>query len=144
MRVEGSTTLQASCERVFAVFTDPDCLRRATPGVTSMTATADGAYEVVMKVGVAGITGTYNGRIALVDLEAPRHYRLNVSGEGSTGVVQGSGTFDFAEEGGATRVTYAWDVQVGGLVAGVGQRVLSGVAKMLIGQFMKSMEKELA
>lgn len=144
MRIEGDATFNAPRERVFEVFTNPDALARATPGVQSMTQTGEDRYEAVMKMGVAGITGTYNGTLALTAKRPPEHYELSISGQGAPGFVQGTGTFDFEEHNGGTRVRYVWDVQVGGLVAGVGQRVLGGVAKMIIGQFMKAMEKEIA
>jgi len=40
-------------------------------------------------------------------------------------------------------VKYSGDAQVGGLIAGVGQRMIGGVAKMMVGQFFKMMEDQL-
>ena len=37
---------------------------------------------------------------------------------------------------------YNGEGEIGGLVAGVGQRILKGVAKHLIGQFFKALRKE--
>jgi carbon monoxide dehydrogenase subunit G len=103
-----------------------------------------GKYEVTMKVGVAGITGTYQGTLEIRDERPPEGYILAVAGEGTPGYVRGTGTFQFTgSPGGQTMVAYTWDLQVGGTVAGVGQRVLGGVAKLLIGQFMKAMQSRL-
>lgn len=144
MRIEGSAFFAAPRDRVYAVFTDPAVLARATPGVQSLRQAGEDRYEAVMKMGVAGITGTYNGSLTLTAKRPPEHYELGISGQGAPGFVQGTGVFDFEAEGDGTRVRYVWDVQVGGLVAGVGQRVLSGVARMIIDQFMKAMEKAIA
>jgi carbon monoxide dehydrogenase subunit G len=144
MKVEGNVTLRASQERVYAVFTDPAVLARVTPGVQTLTPVGEDQFQAVMKMGVAGITGTYNGEIALVAKAPPEHYELKVSGQGTPGYVRGTGVFDFAEADGGTSVRYVWDLEVGGMIAGVGQRVLGGVAKMMLGQFMKAMEKEVA
>jgi carbon monoxide dehydrogenase subunit G len=144
MKIEGSAMLPASRERVYAVFTDPAVLGRVTPGVQSLTPTGEDQFAAVMKMGVAGITGTYNGEISLTAKAPPEHYELRVSGQGTPGYLRGSGVFDFEEVAEGTSVRYAWDLEVGGMIAGVGQRVLGGVVKMMLGQFMKAMEKEVA
>lgn len=144
MRVEGSSTFAAPRDRTFQVFIDPGALAKATPGIQSLNQVAPDRFEAVMKVGVAGITGTYKGYLQIREKQPPEQYALDVAGEGSAGFVQGTGTFRFAEQDGKTVVTYLWDLQVGGMVASVGQRVLGGVCKLLIGQFMAAMAKELA
>ncbi len=143
MQVSGTTTFQASPERVYQVFTDKGALARATPGIQSLEQVGEQKFEATMKVGVAGITGTYKGTLELQDLRPPEHFTLALAGEGSPGFVRGTAQFDFVTQAEGTQVNYLWDVQVGGLVAGVGQRVLGGVAKLLIGQFMNAMQKEL-
>jgi len=44
-------------------------------------------------------------------------------------------------EGGSTVVNYQGDLQVGGLIAGIGQRMIGGIAKMMLNQFLKKMSK---
>lgn len=144
MRIEGSASFPADRERVYRVFTDPGALARATPGIQSLDQVGPGQFAATLKVGVAGINGVFKGTLTLQDQRPPEHYTLAVAGEGAPGFVRGTATFDFAAQDGATVVTYVWDVQVGGLIAGVGQRVLGGVARMLIGQFMAAMARELA
>lgn len=143
MRIEGSSVFQAPVAKVWEVFTDPDVLARCTPGCEGLQHVGEETYETRITIGVAAIKGTYTGKLQLAEKEPPTSYKLLLEGSGSPGFVQGSGSFRFEPKGEDTCVTYAWDVQVGGLVAGVGQRVLGGVGKLLIGQFFKSMEREL-
>lgn len=143
MRIEGSSVFKAPIERVWEVFTDPQVLARCTPGCEHLEQIGEDTYQTRLTVGVAAIKGTYTGKLQLQDKNAPNSYRLVVEGTGAPGWVNGSGAFHFEPKGDQTTVTYDWDVQVGGLVAGVGQRVLGGVGKLLIGQFFKSMEREL-
>lgn len=144
MEVSGSAVFKASPEQVYQVFTNKDVLAKATPGLSSMEEAGPDTYAATMKVGVAGITGTYKGIVQIADQEPPNQYTLVIAGEGTPGFVRGKGKFTFRPAAEGTEVSYAWDVQVGGLVAGVGQRVLGGVAKLLIGQFMNAIQKELA
>jgi carbon monoxide dehydrogenase subunit G len=92
-----------------------------------------------MKVGVAAIRGTYKGKVAIVDKEAPSSYTLQVEGSGGPGFVKGEAkvTLAAAEEGTGTQVVVDGEGQVGGMLAGVGQRMLPGVAKMLMNQFFE-------
>jgi carbon monoxide dehydrogenase subunit G len=67
-----------------------------------------------------------------------------VEGKGQPGFVKGSGDFDLAEQDGATEIKYSGEVQAGGLIASVGQRMLQGAAKMMASRFFKSLESETA
>ena len=58
--------------------------------------------------------------------------------------MRGSAVMELSEVEGGTKVTYAADVQVGGLIAGVGQRLLGGVSKMMLDQFFTRMTELLA
>jgi carbon monoxide dehydrogenase subunit G len=90
-----------------------------------------------MKVGVAAIKGTYKGKVAIVEKEEPRAYTLQIEGSGGPGFVKGSARISLEAEGDGTNVKVEGDGQVGGMLAGVGQRMLPGVAKMLMNQFFE-------
>lgn len=143
MIIEGKASFPAARERVWALFNDHHALARCTPGCERLEQTGPDQYNAVLKVGVAAVKGTYNGKLELTDKNPPEGYVLRVEGSGAPGFVKGSAHFRFEEKDGSTDVHYVWDVQVGGLVAGVGQRILGGVGKMMIDQFFKDMKKVL-
>lgn len=143
MRIEGTVDFKAPREQVFSVFTDPQALSRATPGVQEFVPAGDGLFRVSLKLGVAGISGSYTGTLELRDVQAPERYQLAVLGQGTPGRVKGTGGFTFTEIPDGTQVAYVWDVEIHGLLASVGQRVIGGVAKMLLSQFAAAMNKEL-
>jgi carbon monoxide dehydrogenase subunit G len=97
-----------------------------------------------MTVGVAAIKGTYKGKVAIVDRQPPQQYTLEVEGSGGPGFVKGTAVISLAPEGEGTQVSVAGDGQVGGMLAGVGQRMLPGVAKMLMNQFFDCLKARLA
>jgi hypothetical protein len=96
-----------------------------------------------MKVGVAAIKGTFTGKVRISDQEPPLRYRMAVEGSGGPGFVRGEATMELAEAEGGTRVAYSADVQVGGLIASVGQRMLGGVSRMMLDQFFERMTELL-
>jgi carbon monoxide dehydrogenase subunit G len=89
------------------------------------------------------VKGIYNGKVKLDEMRPPSHYKMLVDGKGKQGFIKGSGTLDLADQDGQTVLTYSGDIQVGGPLASVGQRMIDGAAKMMISQFFTAMEAEL-
>jgi carbon monoxide dehydrogenase subunit G len=144
VKLEGSSDIPAPRDRVWAAFLDPDTLAKAIPGCEKLEAVGEGEYKAVMKVGVAAIKGTFEGKVRLFDLEPPTRYRMAVEGSGGPGFVRGEAVMELSDADGGTRVSYSAEVQVGGLIAGVGQRMLGGVSKMMLDQFFSRMTELLA
>ena len=144
MKLDGSYTFDAPRQLVWDTMQDPEALRKAIPGVESFEQTAPNEYQAKMKMGVAAIKGTYNGKIKLFDQQEPSHYKLSIDASGTPGFVRGEGTFELVEDGpDKTTMNWSGDAQIGGLVAGVGQRMLGGVAKMTVGQLWKAIESQI-
>ena len=137
MKVEGSYTFPGQPQQVWDLLLDPESLRACIPGVESLTETGPDHWDAVLKVGVAAIRGTYKGKVGIVDKAEPNSYTLQIEGSGGPGFVRGSAKVLLEPDGEATRVRVDGDGQVGGMLAGVGQRMLPGVAKMLMNQFFE-------
>jgi carbon monoxide dehydrogenase subunit G len=143
MKIEGSADIPAPRDKVWAAFLDPDILAQALPGCEKLEAIGPNEYKATMKVGVAAIKGTFEGKVKLSDLEPPNRYRMAVEGSGGPGFVRGAAGMQMSDVDGGTKVSYDADVQVGGLIASVGQRMLGGVTKMMLDQFFTRMTELL-
>lgn len=144
MKIEGSYDFPASRDWVWQALLDPDRLSRAIPGCEKLEAAGPDEYRATLKVGVAAVKGTFEGKVRLSDLQPPTRYKMAVEGSGAPGFVRGEASMELSEVEGRTRVVYSADVQVGGLIAGVGQRMLGGVAKMMLDQFFSRMAEQLS
>jgi carbon monoxide dehydrogenase subunit G len=113
------------------------------PGCENLKEIAPDQYEATMKVGIASVKGTYKGKVSIKDKQAPSHYILSGEGAGAPGFMQGDMSIDLQENDGGTILKYSTDAKVGGLIASIGQRMLNGVAKMMVDQFFKKMESFL-
>ena len=143
MKIEGTHEVRAARGRVFAALTDPEVLRRCIPGCESLEQTGEGTYAATLKTGVGAIKGVFKGSVRLEDVRPPEHYRMVVEGRGQPGFLKGTGELDLEERApDLTLVRYAGDVQVGGTIAGVGQRMILGAAKMMATQFFTAIEAE--
>ena len=143
MKVEGSYTFDAPRDRVWSMLMNPEALKSCVPGCETLTPSGENVYEASLKVGVAAIRGTYKSTIKLTDLEEPSAYKMIVEGKGGAGFVKGVAAIELIDQGDKTEVKVLGDGNVGGTVAGVGQRMLGGVAKMLMGQFFECLKKQL-
>ncbi|MGZ4506787.1 MAG: SRPBCC family protein [Blastococcus sp.] len=143
MNLDGSAVLHADPDRVWAIITDPAVLARTIPGCESLEQTGDDEYKMNVTVGVGAIRGTYAGEVKLSDQVRPSSYVMHASGAGGPGNVRATVTINLEANGDGTSLTYSADAVVGGPVAGVGQRMISGVAKRMAGQFFQAIDDEL-
>jgi uncharacterized protein len=143
VNLDGSAVLHAEPERVWSVITDPAVLARTIPGCESLEQVGDDEYKMNVSVGVGAIRGTYAGDVRLSDKDLPKSYVMHASGAGAPGQVRATVTINLEPNGEGTTLTYSADAVVGGPVAGVGQRMMTGVAKRMAGQFFTAIDAEL-
>jgi len=124
---------------VFAALVDPAILQKCVPGCESLTETAPDMYEATLKIGVAGLKGTYKGKASIRDRRPPEALTLAFEGKGGPGFVRGSAAIALSANGDATNVACEADVQVGGLIAAVGSRLVEATAKKLADDFFRQL-----
>ncbi len=142
MNLEGSHTINAARARVYESLIDPQVLQQCIPGCESLERTSEGIYAMKIRAGVGPIKGLFNGTVRMEDLREPEHYRLVVEGKGTTGFLKGSGDLDLVEEGATTIIKYTGEMQVGGMIASVGQRMVLSAARMMASQFFTALEEQ--
>src|SRR6185503_14560104 len=143
MKLEGSYEVKAPRDKVWSAFLDPGTLQKAIPGCEKLELIGPDEYKARLKIGVAAVKGTFEGKVRLQDKKAPDSYRLAAEGSGGPGFVRSDTVITLSDIPDGTRVAYTADVQVGGLIAGVGQRMLGGVSKMMADQFFTKMSQLL-
>ena len=144
MKIEGLFVFEnTGYDAVWAFLTDPDHIAGCLPGCEKLTAIGDGTYEIAMSIGIGSIRGKFTGSIRLQDVNPKTDYAMAVSGSGAPGFVNAAGQVRLCTEGNDTRVEYSGVVNAGGPIASVGQRMISGAARMLIDQFFRCMKNAL-
>jgi carbon monoxide dehydrogenase subunit G len=144
MKVNGTATLNAPRDAVWVALNDPAVLVRTIPGCQQLEEVGPDSYRMTLTAGVASIKGTYTGDVALTDQEQPGAFTLRATGAGAPGTVQADVRVTLADAGGGTtRLDYDADAVVGGMIGGVGQRVLTGVAKKTAGEFFRAVDDVL-
>lgn len=143
MKIEGTQKIEAPRNRVFAALIDPAVLQKCIPGCEHMEKTGENQYKARLIAGVGPVKGAFTATVSLEQIIPPEHYKLVVEGKGQPGFVKGSGELNLKEAGSATEIQYTGDLNVGGLIASVGQRMLQSTVNLLAGRFFKSLESEV-
>jgi hypothetical protein len=142
MKIEGTHYLNAPRDRVYKALIDPEVLQRCIPGCERLEKTAENSYSATIRTGIGAIKGVFTGTVRLEDMRSPEHYRIVVKGKGAPGFLKGSGNLDLEEQGEGTLIRYTGDLQLGGTLASVGQRMIQASAKMMASQFFTALEVE--
>ncbi len=145
MKISGTAVLHAPIDQVWAAFNDPAVLARTLPGCQELREVGPDAYKMTVTAGVASIRGTYEGDVALTEQNPPDSFVLKAVGVGAPGTVSADVKVSLQESAtGGTELSYDADAVVGGVIGGVGQRMLTGVAKKMAGQFFAAVDADIA
>ena len=144
MKVTGSAVLHAPRDRVWVALQDPAVLVRTIPGCQQLEQVGPDSYRATVMAGVASIKGTYSGEVRLSDQSEPDSFVLHAAGAGTPGTVSADVRVTLIDAAdGATKLDYDADAVVGGVIGGVGQRMLAGVAKKTAGEFFAAVDDVL-
>lgn len=145
MKISGTAALKATPQQVWDAFHDPEVLARCLPGCESLTELGPDEYAMTVTAGVAAIKGTYEGKVALLDPHHPERFTMKAQGAGGPGTVDADVVVHLAPSAaGGTDLSYDADAAVGGMIGGVGQRMLSGVTRKMAGQFFEAVDDDIA
>ncbi len=143
MHLEGTHKFSAPPERIWTLLNDPDVLARTTPGLSSLEPDGDDVYKARFRIKLGPVNGGFDGSLAVLDKDPPRGYRLEIDVGGRLGTTRAEGTFEIRGEDEGSVVAFAGDARLKGVLARMGGRVLTGVARQFTRQFFEALEKEV-
>lgn len=144
MRLEGEYIFDGPREEVWQIVRDPEVLATALPGAQSLEQVGENEYAGKMHVRIGPVSGVFAGKVVVSDEVPPESCTLTVEGRGAPGFGNGTGYIQlFEQEDGRTLLKYEGDLQVGGRIAGVGQRLIDSASRSMIGQGLESLNNSL-
>ncbi len=144
MKLEGEHVFNGPREDVWEMFYDPAILASAVPGMDKLDVVAENQYEGVMNVRIGPVSGKFQGKLTLSDVVEPESLTLTVDGKGAPGYGKGVGKANFIQNAdGTTTLKYDGDMNIGGALASVGQRMIDSVAKSMIRSAFETLDKAL-
>jgi carbon monoxide dehydrogenase subunit G len=144
MKLKGEYIFNGPREEVWELVRDPEVLATALPGTQSLTPVSENEYEGEMHVRVGPVAGVFSGRVVASDEVPPESYTLMVEGKGAPGFAKGTGHVQLMDQGdGTTLMKYEGEMQIGGRIASVGQRLMDSASKSMIRQGLETLNKAL-
>jgi carbon monoxide dehydrogenase subunit G len=144
LKIQGEHRFGAPRQQVWQALLDPEVLARTVPGSQGLERTGDNEFSGELKIKVGPVQGAFQGKVALHDLVPPKSYTLKLDGRGAAGFVDGVGAIELEDDpAGGTLLRYDVDAQVGGRIAGVGQRLLDSSAKVITRQALEALDAQV-
>lgn len=146
MIVEGTYSFPATREVIWELLLDPEVIAKTMPGATEMVRVTHEKYAGKLRIGIGSITAAeFQVSVVLADVVAPERYTMLIDGQGRFGFTRGSAQVRLSTDGapGSTQLSFRADMQVGGKIAGVGQRLLDSVSKLLTKQGLEALSREV-
>lgn len=134
MKVEGTYTFEAPQQTVWEALQNPTVLTSILPGCDRLEEVGENQFEGELDIRVGPVQGKFRGKIEMIDQVPPQSFSLKIDGQGTTGFVNATAKVDLEAAGESTLIHYDSDAQVGGRIAGVGQRLLDSSAKSIVQQ----------
>lgn len=142
MKIQGEYTFDGSRESVWAVVRDPEVLATALPGTQSLEQISDNEYQGEMNIRIGPVGGLFSGQVLISDEVPPESLTMSVEGKGKPGFVKGTGSVQLSpQEDNKTLLQYEGDMEVGGRLASVGQRMMDSVSKSLMKQGLDALNQ---
>ena len=144
MKIQGEHTFDAPRERVWRALLDPEVLTRTLPGCERLERTGENEYRGVLNVQIGPVKGQFQGTLQLADILPLEGYHMKLDGSGPSGFINGQGELRLADAPAGTTLRYDLDAQIGGRIAGLGQRLVESSAKSITRQGLEGLARELA
>lgn len=134
--IEGARVIACDRATLWARLIDPATLQAAIPGCTELTGSVEDGFQATVVQKVGPIKATFRGTVRLVNVVPQRSYRIEGEGKGGVaGFARGSADITLTEVAGGTELTYRVDAQVGGKIAQLGSRIVTGFAARMANEF---------
>lgn len=144
MKLEGEYIFDGPREEVWDIVRDPEVLATALPGTQSLEQVGENEYTGQMHVRIGPVSGMFAGRLVVSDEVPPESYTLSVDGRGAPGFAKGIGSVLLLEHADdQTLLKYEGEVQIGGRLASVGQRLIDAASRSMIGQGLDALNAAL-
>jgi uncharacterized protein len=143
MKLSATRAFNAPQENVFAALIDPAVLQKCIEGCEKMEQTGEDSYTAHLKIGVAGLKGSYVGNIRIVEKYPPESFTLQADGKGGNGWVKGISRIRISPSGEGSELQCESEGQVGGLIAAIGSRLVEAAAKKMLDEFFRKLGQQL-
>jgi carbon monoxide dehydrogenase subunit G len=147
IRIEKTFQVEEPIEQVWALLSDPRRVAVCVPGAKITEEVNDTTYKGAIRVKVGPSATDYTGEVQVVRLDAENH-DIEIIGKGQDVKGRGSASMKMtgkarALESGGTEIASISELNVVGILAQMGTRVINEVSNAIFAQFIKNFQAQL-
>lgn len=143
LHFEGTFTTKAPVEKVFGFLLNPNEISKCLPDVQRVDVKSEDSYDAVAKIGIGPIKGNFTFHMTVVEKVPPKHARLRAQGSGSGSSIDLDSTMDLESANGGTSMKWQAETKLGGMIASMGQRLVSGTVEKTVNEFFNCIKQKL-
>lgn len=144
MDITGEFQIPAPRQRVWEALNEPATLKACIPGCQALQKLSDTEFSAQMLSKIGPVKTKFATKITLSNLDPPQSYTISGEGQGGiAGFARGSADVTLADDDAQTILRYAARLHVGGKLAQVGSRLLSGTVRKLADEFFANLVRRL-
>lgn len=144
MQLTGKHVINAGPARIWKLLMDTDTLARIVPGISRLEKTGDNQFKSTLEVKLGPVNSSFNGDLQMENISEEKNFTLKVQQKSKIGNANAAIMIALQQvNDNQTEVAFDGDVKLSGMLAGMGQRLIGGVANTLSKQFFTNLEKEI-
>lgn len=143
MHLEGSFDTPVSRQTVWDFLLNPKDIGPCFPDLQSLEVTSPDSFRAKVRVGLSVVKGTMEFEFRTVDKVPPKSAKLVGTGRGVGSTVEIQTGFSLEEMGSGAKVAWIADVSVGGIIAGLGSKLLDSTSGKMVEQVIENFKSKL-
>ena len=143
MHVEGSFETPGPRKDVWDFLLNPQDIAPCFPDLQSLDVTSPDSFRAKVKVGISVVKGTMDFEFRIADKVPPSSAKLIGTGRGVGSTIEIQTRFTLGEMGSGTEVGWVADVNVGGIMGGLGTKLLDSTSSKMVEQVIENLKNKL-
>jgi len=143
MHLEGSFETPAPRTAVWDFLLNPNDIAPCFPDLQSLETEGVDSFKAKVKVGIGLVKGNMDFNFRVVDKVPPSSAKLVGTGRGVGSSVEIQTAFTLDELGSGSRVGWVADITVGGIMAGLGSKLLDSTSSKMVEQVVENFKNKL-
>ena len=144
LRIEKTFQVNQPIEKAWSLLSDPAKVASCVPGAQITEKVDDKTYKGSISVKVGPSLTDYKGEVQILRLD-PQNHEIEIQGKGQDVRGRGSASMTMtgklaALDGGVTQVTSISEVNVVGILAQMGSRVITEVSNIMFDKFSQNFQ----
>ncbi|MFI5421202.1 MAG: carbon monoxide dehydrogenase subunit G [Nitrososphaerales archaeon] len=141
--LDGAEIINAPPEKTYSRLTDPNFMVGAVPDIQSYKVLDGDHFEAKIKVGISIVRGTIDMKFAILDKRDGNHAKLVADGSGAGSKMHIDSIIDLLPDPQGTKMVWSADVEVSGLMAGIGSQILKGQSEKQVSEIFTNVKQKI-